>query len=224
MKKLSAVELLKATAVYAGLSATVADAGLLLVDRTTALDFPGSWYINAPLAAWVVVGLPVSIKLAERMWEQARGKADSSITAGLEGEGANLRKIPFFANGRKGAVFANSAASPFADGPEPDGPTYHPAVWRVTLQGTTVTIRESELRAFLEVAWKRGKHQFSRRYWTEHRRPPMYRLKYDCLMTLLVKAGLVEGRHEDGRASGRLVVFPREAVSYLKYTSQFRAA
>jgi hypothetical protein len=62
MKHLKLTELLKS------------DAGLLFLDRVGALDIPGNWYINAPLGVWALVGLPVTISLAERLVTLANHK------------------------------------------------------------------------------------------------------------------------------------------------------
>lgn len=231
MKRMQLQELIKNSAAFAGVSAVAVDCALLFADRAGLLSVPGEWYVNGPLAAWSLIGIPVSIGLAGRILEQAKARPDSHISAALEGAPApNLSKIPMMANGRAGHLFASSARSIFGrddlkgpGGSEP-GETYHPAVWRVTIDGVPFVIRESELRAFLDAAAKRHKYQFSRRYWTEQRRPPLFRGKYDALMMLLTRAGLVEGRHEQGRASGYLVTHPRHAVTFLKYESPFRAA
>lgn len=223
MRRMQLKELLKNVTAFAGVSAVAVDSALLLADRTGALDVPGAWYVNGPLAVWSLVGIPVSINLASRIVAQARAKPESHITGSFEGAPSpRLSRIPLSANGRMAQIFANTAPSIFGRTIEEE--TYRPGMWRVTIEGVPVTVRESELRAFLDVAHKRAKHQFSRRYWTEQRRPPMYRLKYDGIMLLLSRAGLVEGRHESGRASGYLVTHPRHAVTYLKYESPFRAA
>lgn len=223
MKRMQLKELLKNVTAFAGVSAVAVDCGLLFADRAGMIDVPGDWYINGPLAAWSLIGLPVSIGLAGRILEQARARPDSQITAALEGAPSpRLSKIPIMANGRAGNLFASSAQSIFG-GQAEEGETYHPAAWKVTVEGVPLIIRESELRAFLDAASRRGKYQFSRRYWTKRRRPPMYRPKYEAIMMLLTRAGLVEGRHEQGRASGYLVTHPRHAITYLKYESPFRA-
>jgi hypothetical protein len=225
MKRMQLKELLKNLAAFAGVSAVAVDTALLLADRTEFFRVPVSYYINGPLAAWSLLGLPVSIHLAGRIIEQARAKPEARIAGALEaGPSPNLRKIPLAANGRDGFLFSSTVKSLFSEDEEQPGATYHPAVWRVEVDSTPFTIREVELKAFLDVAFKRPKHQFSRRYWTERRRPPLYRPKYDAMMILLTRAGLVEGRHEEGRASGRLVTHPRHAITYLKYESPFRAA
>lgn len=138
-----------------------------------------------------------------------------------------INKIAFWTNGKQGTMYAHTTPLIFGASLPTETETerlgdYKPAVWRVPLGDTVVSVRESELRAFLETAWKRDKHQFSRRYWTRSRRPPLWRGKYDAYMRLLKEAGLVEGRHDHGGASGRLVIFPREAIFYLKNLSSFK--
>lgn len=221
MKKMQLNELLKNVLAFSAVSAAAVDCGLLFADRAGIVHVPADWYVNGPLAAWSLIGLPVSINLAGRILEQAKARPDSQIVPALEGAASpRLSKIPIMANGRAGQLFAFTVPRFFKA--EEQTESYHPAAWRVSIEDATFVIRESELRAFLDVASKRGKYQFSRRYWCKKRRPAMYRPKYDAIMTLLTRSGLVEGRHDSGRASGYLVTHPRHAITYLKYESPFR--
>jgi len=223
-QKLELGQLIKNAVAYAGISAITAETTLLLIDNVSNLDFSAGWYYNIPLAVWSAAGIPVSIALAGRLKHQV------DVTAGQiwgfqEGDGPGRRAIPITAGGQpRGTILASTMASIFGEKmpAEEETPEYRPAVWKVPAGESVVSVRESELRAFLDTAWKRNKHQFSRRYWTEKRRPPLWRGKYDAYMRLLVETGIVEGRHASGGASGRLVLFPREAIWYLKYESQFR--
>lgn len=230
MRRLSITELLKTTAAFAVVSSVTIDAGLLLWDRSSReVDIPGEWYINGPLLALVAVGTPATINLAGRMMGLIGNDRPGRIWGFQEATLSPLiNKIAFWTNGKQGAMYAHTTPLIFGASLPTEAETerlgdYRPAVWRVPLGSeTVVSVRESELRAFLDVAWKRDKYQFSRRYWTRSRRPPIWRGKYDAYMRLLQEAGLVEGRHSQGGASGRLVTFPREAITYLKYESQFR--
>jgi hypothetical protein len=209
MKHLKLTELLKS------------DAGLLFLDRVGALDIPGNWYINAPLGVWALVGLPVTISLAERLVTLANHKPGRIVGFSESALSPAIRSIPFNVNGKNGVMLASSAPVVF-NTKLPADDTYAPAVWHVPIDGNPVTVRKSELRAFLDGCHKRSKHQFSRRYWTRQRRPPLYRPKYEAFMRLLTESGLVEGRHDQGGASGYLVTFPHEAIMYLKYQSAYR--
>jgi hypothetical protein len=224
MRNLSLTQLLSTTAAFTLVSAGTADAALLLADRTGTLDVAGEWYINAPLGVWALAGIPVTIALAERLLHQINPKP-RRITAFAEDEASPvIRAIGLTVNGRRNTLLAS--VSPFFVGnrlPQQESPNVHrPVAWRVPVNNNEVIVRESELRAFLDIAFKRTKHQFSRSYWLKTRRPPLYRAKYDAFMRLLVESGLVEGRHTHGRASGRLVTQPRHAITYLKYESAFR--
>lgn len=223
MRRLGLVELLKTTGAFLVVSAGAVDSGLLLLDRSGGLDVPKSWYVNGPLGAWSVVGISASLALAGRLLRQVDNQA-GRITGRLEGQpGPLIRSIPLGANGRQSTILASTTRSIFGE-QTPASETYKPAVWRVPIPptGNQVMVRESEIRAFLEVAYHRRKYQFSRPYWCRRRRPPLWRDRYEAYMRLLVESGLVEGRHTQGGASGRLVIFPREAVWYLKYESPFR--
>ncbi len=224
MRKLSLTQLLSTTVAFTVVSAGTADAALLLADRSGTLDVAAEWYINAPLGVWALTGIPVTIALAERLLHQI-SPPSRRITAFAEDESSPfIRAIGLTVNGRRSTLLAS--VSPFFVSdrqPQPQSPAIHrPVAWRVPVNNNDVIVRESELRAFLDVVFKRSKHQFSRSYWLKTRRPPLYRAKYEAFMRLLVESGLVEGRHSHGRASGRLVTHPRHAITYLKHESAFR--
>ena len=224
MHKLSLRQLLSTTAAFTLVSAGTADAALLLADRTGTLDVAAEWYINAPLGVWALAGIPVTIALAERLLHHISPKP-RRITAFAEDESSPvIRAIGLNVNGRRSTLLASISPFFVSDHrPQPENPTVHrPVAWRVPVNNNDVIVRESELRAFLDVVFKRTKHQFSRSYWLKTRRPPLYRAKYEAFMRLLVESGLVEGRHSHGRASGRLVTHPRHAITYLKHESAFR--
>ena len=229
MRKLSLAELLKNGLAFTVVSSIAIDAGLLLMQRIGVLNFSSDWYINAPLVVWVVIGIPVTIGLAERLLHQINIKP-GPIVGFVEGKTSSAaRKIKWNINGRETTLLAQ--VMPFIfENPLPSGakPPFgekpivnRPVAWIVPVYDNQVIIREKELCAFLEAASKRTKHQFSRRYWTETRRPPLYRPKYEAFMRLLTEAGLVEGRHTHGRASGRLITHPRHAITFLKHESRF---
>lgn len=224
MRRLQLKQVIKNWAAYITVSSVTIDAAFLLADQTGMADVPGSWYVNAPLAAAVLVGTPATFTLASRIIRQIDPNP-GRITAFEEGGPSPLsRWIPFTANGRTGRTLAHGVKSAFGETLPEERPSYRPALWIVPIEGLDIKVRESELRAFLDVAWRRDKHQFSRRYWTRRRRPALYRPKYEAFMRLLCDSGLVEGRHEQGGASGRLLAFPREAVTFLKYESAYRTA
>lgn len=221
MKKMKLGQLLKNGLAFVVTSAVATDTGLLFLDRTGFFDVPNSWYVNAPLAVWSLAGVPVTIQLAERLARQVDARP-GRITGFLEENSAVARAIPLGAKGQRSTIFAYDTRSIFGRDVPESGEVYRPAVWRVPIEDTEITVRESELRAFLDAAYKRPKYQFSRNYWTRRRRPPLWRAKYEAYMRLLVDSDLVEGRHPQGGASGRLLVFPREAVMYLKHQSDFK--
>lgn len=57
---------------------------------------------------------------------------------------------------------------------------------------------------------------FSRRYWTQERRPPLDTSAYYAVLTLLVAHGLIVNRGE--RRSGKLLLQPSTALRHLKYS------
>lgn len=220
VKKLSLTELLKNSVAFTLISASAMDAGLLFADRTDLLTVPHSWYFNAPLGVWAIVGIPVSISLAERIVNQVSPRpgriATISDTSALP-----FRAIRFTANGRTGQLLTHIAPHIFGEALPIPQEVHRPVTWRVPIDGNDIIVRESELRAFLDGCSRRVKHQFSRPYWTERRRPPLYRPRYEAFMRLLSESGLVEGRHAQGGASGRLVTKPQHAITYLTKESPF---
>lgn len=220
MKKLSLKRLLTGSVAFAAVSATTTDALLLFADNSGMIEVPGSWYLNTPLLAWGLVGLPLSFALAERIYAEVSPRPPR-ITGFLEGAPSPLlRGIALTRNGRQSTLLASATKSIFGEQLPDSGDAYHPAAWRVN----DLVIRESEIRAFLDGVAKRSKYQFSRNYWCKRRRPPIVRDRYEAYLHLLVSSGLVEGRHQTGGASGYLVTTPRHAVTYLKHESTYRAA
>lgn len=79
------------------------------------------------------------------------------------------------------------------------------------------------IETFLHRAWGRQgdkRPPFSRRYWTEERRPPLDRAVYYGILTLLLSHGLIANRGE--RRSGRLILQPSTALRHLKYSYGLR--
>lgn len=224
MRRIELKQVFKNWAAYIAVSGVTVDAALLLADRIGLAVVPGSWYFNAPLGAAVLVGIPTTIALASRIVSQVDPKPGRVVAFNEGGPSPVAAWRSFTTNGRTGRILAHGVPAVFADKLPEDEPIYQPAVWVVPIEGIDIRVREAELWAFLDVAWRREKHQFSRRYWTRRRRPPVYRPRYEAYMRLLVEAGLVEGRHEQGGASGRLLAFPREAIRFLKYESAYKVA
>jgi hypothetical protein len=80
------------------------------------------------------------------------------------------------------------------------------------------------VETFLHRAWDRQgskRPPFSRRYWTQQRRPPLDAPMYYGLLTLLLAHGLIANRGE--RRSGRLILQPSTALRHLKYSYGLRA-
>ena len=222
MRKLSLSELLKNGFAFTVVSATAIDAGLLLTQRIGMLEVKPDWYLNAPLVIWTIIGIPITIGLADRLLHQINIKPGPIIAFTEGGAAPVARKIKWNINGRENTLLAQVMPFVVVDYRSSEKTTvYRPAAWIVPINNNQVIVREKELHAFLEVASKRPNHQFSRRYWTETRRPPLYRPKYEAFMRLLTEVGLVEGRYAHGRASGRLITHPRHAITYLKYESRF---
>lgn len=220
MRRLTITQFLKTSVAYVGVSSITIDTGLFLADRLDLLEVPGSWYINAPLGAVVLVGIPATISLADRLIRHIDPNPAKIIGFEERVPSPLLRGIPFMANGKQAKLLASSTSHIFGES-LPSEDEYRPAVWRVPIppEDNEIVVRESELRAFLDVAHKRAKYQFSRRYWTKQRRPPLWRMKYEAFMRLLTESGLIEGRHENGGASGWLATHPRFAITYLKFES-----
>ena len=74
MRKLQLSQMAKNAAAFGLVSATTIDAWLLLADNAGVLNVPPNWYLNAPVLVWGVMGLPLSINLAERLISGANGK------------------------------------------------------------------------------------------------------------------------------------------------------
>jgi hypothetical protein len=222
MRKLSLAELLKNGLAFTVISSLAIDAGLLLTQRIGMLNFSSDWYFNAPLVVWVVIGIPVTIGLAERLLYQINVKPGPIVSIAAGGPAPTARKIKWNINGREKTLLAQVMPFIFENPLSSQKPIETRTVaWIVPIYGNRVIIREKELRAFLEISANRSKYQFSRRYWTETRRPPLDRPKYEAFMRLLTEAGLIEGRHAHGRASGRLITHPRHAITFLKHESRF---
>lgn len=227
MRRLQLTQLAKSAAAFGLASAATVDAWLGLAHVAGYYEVPARWYLTAPLAAWALAGTPLTFHLAERLLETAYNKPgpitafETSLPGQLDG---GRRAIPYLKNGRQGTLLAHAVKSILGgEEPPPAPPRRTMAAWRVPVgDGSAVTIGERELLAFLELAARRRKYQFSRRYWTERRKPPMPRPRYEALMQLLTSAGLVEAR--TAGASGWLVgnLKPHNAVSYLKYESAYR--
>jgi hypothetical protein len=220
MRKLDLTQLIKNTGAFTLISASAVNAGLLFADRAGLLNVRSEWYLNAPLGVWALVGIPVTINLASRIVHQVNPQP-RRITGFSEGASPVIRKIPFNTQGKSSTLLAYAVPSIFGES-IPEQHEYRPAIWHVPVEGNDVTVRESELRSFLEVCHRRQKYQFSRKYWTRRRRPPLYRPKYEAYMRLLTEVGLIEGRHGHGGASGYLITTPRYAITYLKHESKHR--
>ena len=216
MKKLSLKKLLTSSIAFTAVSATTADSLLLFTDSSGIADIPLRWYINAPLLAWGLVGLPLSFAIAERLYYQVSPRPPK-ITGFLE-EMPNplLRGIALNVNGKKSTLLASAVPSIFGEELPDTGDVYRPAAWRVN----DLIIREGELKTFLEAAARRNKYQFSRNYWTRKKRPPIQRDRYNAYIHLLVSSGLLSGR--TGGSSGYLITCPRSSITYLKYESPYK--
>jgi len=223
MRKFQATQLLKVAGSY-GIAATItADTWLLFLNNSGLVVVESNWYYNVPLVAIGLAGIPVTISLAQRLIETAY-KQPGSIKPIVTNEAGYSRKIPFTVNGKSGTLLASVAASIWGE-PDPGSElgVMRRVSWQVPLEsGDTITVGEGELQKFLELAGRRKKYPFSRRYWVERRRPSMPRIRYEALMNLLTSAGLVEAR--TSRASGYLVgnLKPHNAVSFLKHESIYR--
>lgn len=214
-KRLSIGQLVKEVGAFAG-AATVCVDGAMLFGRLTGLAVVEPvWYVAAPVGIVSAFSGTLAIHLAVRSVRRA-DVLPGQISGRLQRFGPGVRGVDLGGGGRVFGLLARNAVGP--DGGESE--RYFPAVWRVPMDDQLVRVRESELRAFLEVCYKRRKFQFSRNYWTKQRRPPMNELRYNAIMRLLVEAGIVENRVRG--ASGRLVLFPQEAVMFLKYESGFK--
>ncbi|MEM7343593.1 MAG: hypothetical protein AAF485_05075 [Chloroflexota bacterium] len=227
MKKLSLNELLKNSAAFTLVSGTTIDAGLLFVDLAGPVDIHNSWYLSAPVGIWALAGVPISINLVGRMFNQVNSQPQR-ITAFTEGSPSPLsRAIPIKAAAGSATLFTNTVQSIFSESVSDEPPVYRPTVWHVPIDDDdedTVIVREAELHTFLDACWTRQngrKSTFSRNYWVHTRRPPLPRRKYEAYLKLLSETGLIEGRQ--GGASGRMVTKAQHALTYLKYESALLA-
>lgn len=213
MRKVNLSQLVKTATAFGAVSALTIDLSLLLTHRLGLATVPGHWYLDAPLIAWTLGGLPASIVLSERLLTQARGYRHSKIIVSAD-DSSHLRQIPVVSGSQTGTVFASSARSIFPTGDSHQD--FLPAVWQVPVDDQLVSVRESELLQFLRLADRRPKYKFSRRYWCERRRPAIPRQHYAAYMELLTSAGLIAGRHPQGGASGWLIYPPRACIVLLK--------
>lgn len=217
--KLRLTELLKTSLAFTAVSATGVDSALMFADRAGLLRFDSHWYLTAPMGVITVVSLPTAFRLLDRLSRMIDNGASGRIVGTIEGMSPHARRIPIN-GGVKGHIMALTAPARLQV-PE-ERIRELPAKWIVPVDEVTITVREGELRTFLEAAYKRTKFQFSRRYWTQTRRPAIWRPKYEAFMRLLNETGVIDDREE--RRSGRISLFPREAIMYLKYESQYRVA
>jgi len=74
VRRIELKQALKNWGAYITVSSVTADMALLLADRTGMLDVPGGWYLNVPLGAAVLVGIPATRALANRILTQADPK------------------------------------------------------------------------------------------------------------------------------------------------------
>jgi len=173
--------------------------------------YPGL-YLVGPVVVWAIASIPISISLLERISQNIRPAAIQPV--GID----NSRSIPWIRNGQSTTLLASTVR--FVVGNHDPVPN-RLIGWRVPDQsGNVIIVYPNELERFLEQAARRGKYQFSRRYWTEFRRPALSRLKYDAYMRLLHEAGLIGGRQTG--ASGFLVTKPHYAITYLKNESRYK--
>ncbi len=221
MAKLDLTEMVKEAAILTVTGAMGVDGLLASAEVFGLLDIPARWYLGAPLLGVSAIFLGTALRAGDRIWDKIEPRRIVGFSE--PGPRPQLRSIPFaHFGGRTGQIMANTVRTIWDDGPAmlpAQVETHHSMVWKVPAGENWYTIRESELLAFLEVAVSRDKYQFSRRYWTERRRPPMYRPRYEAIMKLLGSANLIDGR--GGRASGVLKTTPRHALTYLKYESQY---
>jgi len=216
MRKLQTTQLLKAAGSY-GIAVTItADTWLLFLDNSGLLAVESNWYYNVPLAAIGLAGIPVTISLAQRLLDTAY-KRPGQITPLVTESNGYTRSIPFNRNGKPGTLLTHVSAAIWGEpDPGPELGVSRQVSWQVPLEsGDTVRVGERELQRFIELCDRRKKYKFSMRYWTEKRKPPMPRKKYDGFMHLLTSAGLIEARQSG--ASGYLVggLKPRHAMQYL---------
>lgn len=220
MRKFQLKDFMKSASAFWLVSASGIDSAILSLDRLGWLRAESGWYVTGPLAAWALVSLPLSIALFERMRDSAY-KHPADIKPIVTDGSATARAIPWHKPSGTSTIFANVAKSIFGADPEP--PTAPKITgWQVPIDDTCITVGEKELTKFLELCDRRPRYKFSRRYWTERRRPPMPLTKYNAVMELLTTSGLVEARQAG--ASGWLVggLRPHNAITYLKHESQWR--
>jgi hypothetical protein len=175
-----------------------------------------------------VATLATAIALFKRLMAEIE-PPDQTIRIGSVATRSNGRVIPWHRNGETTNVMALTAPSalrhletqPAQQLPERSADLY--TVPTLNADGTVVRVEMSarEVLAFLDEAWRRNSYQFSRRYWTQERRPPLGRQEYQAYVRLLDSAGLIAGRGSG--ASGWLAYTPRQALLQLRNTSQFRA-
>jgi hypothetical protein len=226
MRKIQLTQVTKAAVQFGVVTGLTIDTWLLLGNTTGLTNTPASWYFLGPLAAWGIVGIPASLASTEKLFDTLHKRPGRITAFAADGTGL-LRDIPFNKNGKPGTLFANAVTWAIGDthtNQDAVDPVNDNRVvcWRVPAEGEDVVITEAALTRFLQLAQRRKKYQFLRNYWTKTRRPPMPRQYYEAVIQLLTSAGLIAGRQHG--ASGYLPpnVKPHNAVTFLKFESQYR--
>jgi len=218
MRKLSTIQLLKASLSYGIAASFTIDSWLLLLDRTGLLEVQPGSYLNAPLAVMAIGGIPVTISLFQRLLDTSYRQPDNHIKPVVTSSNGIDRHIPFTSGSTTGTILASVQRSIFGNPPEVLNQK-HRIDWSVPVGEQSVMVTESELKTFLEIAHRRDKYQFSSVYFCRKRRPRLSEARYNAYMKLLESAGLIQDRTSG--SSGTMVTFPNEAMMVLKHNSGF---
>ncbi len=145
------------------------------------------------------------------------GSDSETVIAGNWNKKALGRKIPVNAGNKSTNIFMSTLqlASGSLSEAEPIVELETLSVW---YSGNNHTIIMADIEEFVFVAWRRqgqSKPGFSRRYWTEQRRPIISTLEYKLRMKILINIeSLIINRSE--YRSGKITLPPNETIKKIK--------
>ncbi len=205
------VKLIGATSLLSigvGVSGSFIMSGLYPRDNISTLGcIAVSWFIPHSLILFAAV---------DSLREELGFRAPTKIVGNWAGIKLR-RKIPVTSENSKKIIFMH--ALPFGSKSIPDESTELQTI-SIWYNEINYTLTLPDLEEFLFIAWRRQtqkKAPFSRRYWTQQRRPSLTTLEYNVRLKLLTTiSGLIIDRSE--ARSGHLAISPRMALDLIQNT------
>ncbi len=145
------------------------------------------------------------------------GSDSATVIAGNWSKKAFGREIPVNAGDKKTSVFMSVLALTGGNTSQSESVVELEtlSIWH---SGNNHTIIMADVEEFVFAAWRRqrqSKSGFSRRYWTEQRRPIITTLEYKLRMKILTNIeGLIINRSE--YRSGKITLSPNETIKKIK--------